>query len=76
MKITEMQDRLEGIQNRLCAVYETTNAISASLECQILRADQIGFAMSGVMDSIDKAAREVGELVEETIKIGKVVESL
>lgn len=76
MKITEMQDKLEKVQNRLSAIYETTNAVSASLEYQILRADQVGFAMSGIMENIDIAVREIGDLVEETIKVRSVVESL
>lgn len=76
MKITEMQDRLEQVQNRLGTIYETTNAVSASLGYQILRADQVGFAMSGILENIDIAVREVGDLVEETIKVRSVIEGL
>lgn len=76
MKITEMQDKLEGLQNRLSTIYETTNAISASLDYQIIRADQVGFAMSGVLENMDRAVREIGDLIEETIKMRAVVESL
>lgn len=76
MKLTEIQDRLEEIQNRLSTIYETTNAISASLDYEILTADQIGFAMAGVLENIDTTVREVGTLVEETIRMRKVVGSL
>ena len=76
MKVTEMQGRLEQVQNRLSTIYETTNAISASLDYQILRAEQIGFAMAGVLENINTTVREVGDLIEEAIKMRGVVESL
>lgn len=76
MKIAELWDKLEDIQNKLYVIYETTNAIGASLDQQILKADQVGFAISGITDNVGSVIKEVENFVEETMKIKKVIESL
>lgn len=76
MKISEMQNKLETLQNKLYVIYETTNAVAASLDQEILKADQVGFAMSGITDSIDSVIDDIGLLVEESIKMREVVENL
>lgn len=76
MKIAELWDKLEDIQNKLCVIYETTNAVGASLDQQILKADQVGFAISGITDNVGSVIKEVESLVEETMKMKKVIESL
>lgn len=76
MKISEMWDKLEDIQNKLLVIYETTNAVGSSLDQQILRADQVGFAISGITDNIGAVIKEVDTLVSETMKLKSIIENL
>lgn len=76
MRISELWDKLEDVQNKLLVIYETTNAVGSSLDQQILRADQVGFAISGITDNIGSVITEVENLVDEAIRLKKVIESL
>lgn len=76
MKITEMQDRLEDLQNNLSIVSETANAIEASLSEGILTVDNVRWALIGVIRGIDKAVADSGNLIESMIKIRSAVEAL
>ena len=76
MKITEMQDRLEELQNELLIILETATAIETSLNEGSLTSSQIGWALIGVIRSIDKSVKDVESLVEEVLKKGKVIENL
>jgi len=76
MKITEMQDRLEDLQNELLIISETATAIETSLNEGNLTASQIGWAFLGVIRSIDKSIKNVENLVDETIKMRGVLEQL
>lgn len=57
MKISEMQDRLEDLQNELLIISETATAIETSLNEGNLTSSQIGWALIGVIRSIDKSAK-------------------
>ena len=76
MKIIEMQDRLEELQNELLIISETATAIETSLNEGSLTSSQIGWALVGVIRSIDKSVKDVESLVEEVLKKGKVIENL
>ncbi len=76
MKITEMQDRLEDLQNELLIIYETATAIETSLNEGNLTSSQIGWALIGVIRSIDKSVKDVESLVEEVLEKRKVIENL
>lgn len=76
MKISEMQDRLEDLQNELLIISETATAIETSLNEGNLTSSQIGWAFLGVIRSIDKSAKDVESLVEEVIEKRKAIESL
>ncbi len=76
MKITEMQDRLEELQNELLIIYETATAIETSLNEGNLTSSQIGWALIGVIRSIDKSVKDVESLVEEVLEKRKVIENL
>ena len=76
MKITEMQDRLEELENELLIIYETATAIETSLNEGNLTSSQIGWALIGVIRSIDKSVKDVESLVEEVLEKRKVIENL
>lgn len=76
LKITEMQDRLEDLQNELLIIYETATAIETSLNEGNLTSSQIGWALIGVIRSIDKSVKDVESLVEEVLEKRKVIENL
>lgn len=76
MKIAKMQDRLEDLQNELLIISETATAIEISLNEGSLTSSQIGWALVGVIRSIDKSVKDVENLVEEVLEKRKVIESL
>lgn len=76
MKIAEMQDRLEELQNELLIISETATAIQISLNEGNLTSSQIGWALIGVIRSIDKSVKDVESLVEEVLEKRKVIENL
>ena len=76
MKITEMQDRLEELHNELLIILETATAIETSLNEGSLTSSQIGWALIGVIRSIDKSVKDVESLVEEVLEKRKVIENL
>ena len=76
MKITEMQDRLEELENKLLIILETATLIETSLSVGSLTSSQVGWALIGVIRSIDKSVKDVESLVEEVLKKGKVIENL
>ena len=76
MKITEMQDRLEDLQNELLIISETTTAIETSLNEGNLDSSQIKWAFLGVVRNIDESAKEAGNLVKEFAEMRSVIESL
>lgn len=76
MKITEMQDHLEDLQNNLSIVSETANAIEASLSEGVLTVDNVRWALIGVIRDINKAVSDSEKLVDAVIKIRSAVEGL
>lgn len=76
MKITEMQDRLEELENELLIILETATAIETSLNEGNLTSSQVGWALIGVIRSIDKSVKDVESLVEEMLEKRKVIENL
>lgn len=76
MKITEMQDHLEDLQNNLSIVSETANAIEASLSEGILTVDNVRWALIGVIRDINNAVADSEKLVDAVIKIRSAVEGL
>ncbi len=76
MKIAKIQDRLEDLQNELLIISETATAIQISLNEGNLTSSQIGWALIGVIRSIDKSVKDVESLVEEVLEKRKVIENL
>ena len=76
MKIIEMQDRLEELQNELLIILETATLIETSLSAGSLTSSQVGWALIGVIRSIDKSVKDVERLVEEMLEKRKVIENL
>lgn len=76
MKIYEMQERLEELQGELSIISETANAIESSLNEGILRADQIGWALIGIIRNIDKSIKDVEMLIDGSLEARKTLEKL
>ncbi len=76
MKISEMQDRLEELQNDLLIIYETATTIEISINEGGLTSSQIGWALNGVTRNIDKSVKDVGSLLNEVSEKRSVIESL
>ena len=76
MKVTEMQERLEALQNDLSIITETANAVQVSLSEGVIPAEKMSWALIGIIRSLDKAVEDAGKLVDESIKIRGVLEKL
>lgn len=70
-----MQGRLEELQNDLLIIYETATTIEVSINEGSLTSSQIGWALVGVIRSIDKSVKDVESLVNEVIEKRSVIES-
>lgn len=76
MKIKELQTNLENLQNDLCIISQTSNAIGSSLDEGVLTVEQISWALFGITKSTEESVKNVERLVAEIIKMRKVLESL
>lgn len=76
MRLSELQNRIENLQGDLCIIAETTNAIASSLEQGVLAGDKIGWALVGIVDKAEKAAKEVEEITKEIIKAERILTNL
>lgn len=76
MKISEMQDELQNLQNDLSIVLETVNAVQSSLLENILKPDQVGWALTGAVRSLEKAVNDTETLISETIRLQSVLNQL
>lgn len=76
MKIREMQERLENLGNDLLIISETAGAIETSLNGEMLSADKIGWALIGIVRSLEKSVKDVDEMVKGTMDICKTLETL
>ncbi len=76
MKISEMQDRLEELQNDLLIIYETATTIETSMNTGTLSYSQVGWAFLGVIRNIDKSVKDVESLLNEVSEKRSVIESL
>lgn len=76
MKISEMQDELQELQNDLSIILETVNAVESSLLENVLKPAQVGWALTGAVRSLEKAVNDTETLINETIKMRAVVEKL
>ncbi len=76
MKIHEMLERLEELGNNLLIISETAGVIETSLGGELLSADQVGWALIGIVRSLEKTAKDVDEMVQGAMGICKTIESL
>ena len=71
-----MYKRQEELQNELLIILETATLIETSLSAGSLTSSQVGWALIGVIRSIDKSVKDVESLVEEMLEKRKVIENL
>lgn len=76
MKISELEDRLENVTNNLMTVYETINAIGASLDAGGVKAENLTYAIGGVQKCVYETVSEVEGLVVEVIKVKNILQEL
>lgn len=76
MKVLELEDRLESLQNDLLIIYETANALEIPLAEGALNLEQVSLVLVGITKNIRKTAESIGELVEGTMGIRKTLEEL
>lgn len=76
MKILELEDGLENLQNELLIIYETANALEIPLGEGALNPEQVCFVLSGITQNIRKAAGTAEKLVGETMKIRSMLADL
>ncbi len=76
MKISEMQDKLQELQNDLSIISETVNAVESSLTEGVLKPGQVGWALIGAVRSLENAVDDTEALINETIQMQAVLEKL
>ena len=76
MKIHEMQGKLEDLGNDLLIISETAGAIETSLDSELLTANQVGWALIGIVKSLEKAVKDVDEMVKGVIGICSTFDSI
>lgn len=76
MKIHEMQEKLENLGSNLLIISETAGAIEVSLNSEVLSVNQVGWALTGIVRGLEKAANDVDEIVKGSIDICKRLETL
>ena len=76
MKITELEDKLELVQLNLCTISETANLMHTALCFQAVDWKDTLNVLHGIACGIEKAAGDIKELTDETIRIREIVENL
>ena len=76
MNIHEIQGRLEDLGNDLLIISETAEVIEVSLDSDLLTADKVCWALFGVVRGLEKAVKDVYEMVKGSMDICKTLESL
>lgn len=76
MKLSELQDELEDLQNKLTVIYETANALEITQERGELTSEQANWILDGIIENIEKSEEKAGKLVEEVIKMCSILKSL
>ena len=76
MKISEMQDKLQELQNDLSIIMETVNAVETSLTEGSLSPVHVGWVLIGAVRSLENAVDDTEALINETIQMQAVLEKL
>lgn len=76
MKISELEDKLENVNNKLMMVHETADAISMAVDQGGMKAENLTYAIGGISKSTYEATRDIESLVNEVIKIKAVLQEL
>lgn len=53
--------RVEKLENDLLIIYETSNAIETSLDSEMVTAKDMGWALIGIVRSIDNAVKDANK---------------
>lgn len=76
MKLSELQDELEDLQNQLTVIYETANALEITQGRGELTPERANWILVGIRENIKKSEEKAGKLVEEVIKMCSILKSL
>lgn len=66
--------RVEKLENDLLIIYETSNAIETSLDSEMVTAKDMGWALIGIVRSIDNAVKDANKIVQSIIDMRKVLD--
>jgi len=69
MKILELEDGLESLENELLIICETANALEIPLGEGALEPEQVCFVLAGITKGIRESSGMAGKLAGEMIKI-------
>lgn len=73
-KLYELQSSVEKLENDLLIIYETSNAIETSLDSEMVTAKDMGWALIGIVRSIDNAVKDANKIVQSVIDMRKVLD--
>lgn len=73
-KLFELQSEIEKLENDLLIIYETSNAIETSLDSEMVTAKDMGWALIGIVRSIDNAVKDANKIVQSVIDMRKVLD--
>lgn len=73
-KLYELQSSMEKLENDLMIIYETSNAIETSLDSEMVTAKDMGWALIGIVRSIDNAVKDAGKITQSVIDMRKVLD--
>lgn len=73
-KLYELQTNMEKLENDLLIIYETSNAIETSLDSEMVTSKDMGWALIGIVRSIDNAVKDANKIVQSVIDMRKVLD--
>ena len=76
MKILDLENKLEDVENDLLIIYETANALHILLSEGSVMAEQADTVLWGITNSVSDSLKSVKYLVEETMKTRRILESI
>lgn len=76
MKISDMENKMEALENDLFIIYQTANALYVILNKSSITVEQAEDVLRIIMDNVADSIKNVKYLVEETATARRILESI
>lgn len=76
MKILDLENKLEDVENELLIIYETANALHFLLSEGAITMEQADAVLWGITNDVSDSLENVKCLVKETMEIRNLLQSI